>query len=175
MNPPAQASSAYALKVTRPDAGEVTRIIRRPFQPEPVTPRIEKEHREKQETARREGSGDGSMPMRIFTPGGRNSGGLNPTIPLDLPEPAYYHELSVLRHLSTTWDGSIWVCRRGDEPESDGPIDVVTSDGRYIGTFTEDATEIPDAFGPEGVAAFIEHDEFEVARVVVRRLPAAVR
>ncbi|MDE2877030.1 MAG: hypothetical protein OXQ93_16425, partial [Gemmatimonadota bacterium] len=77
--------------------------------------------------------------------------------------------------LSTTWDGSIWVCRRGDEPESDGPIDVVTSDGRYIGTFTEDATEIPDAFGPEGVAAFIEHDEFEVARVVVRRLPAAVR
>ncbi|MDE2985738.1 MAG: 6-bladed beta-propeller [Gemmatimonadota bacterium] len=168
-------SSAYALKVTRPDAGEVTRIIRRPFQPEPVTPRIEKEHREKQETARREGSGDGSMPMRIFTPGGRNSGGLNPTIPLDLPEPAYYHELSVLRELSTTWDGSIWVCRRGDEPESDGPIDVVTSDGRYIGTFTEDATEIPDAFGPEGVAAFIEHDEFEVARVVVRRLPAAVR
>lgn len=168
-------SSAYALKVTRPDAGEVTRIIRRLIQPEPVTPRIEKAHREKQEAARREGSGDGSMPIRIFTPAGRNPGGLNPTIPLDLPEPAYYHELSVLRDLSTTWDGSIWVRRRGGEPESDGPIDVVTSDGRYAGTFPKDATEIPDAFGPNGVAAFIEHDEFEVARVVVRRLPAPVR
>ena len=167
-------SSAYALKVTRPDAGEVTRIVRRPIQPEPVTPRIEKEHREKQEAARRWGSGE-SMPMRIFTPGGRNPGAPSPTIPLDMPEPTYYHELSVLRDLSTTWDGSIWVRRRGNEPESDGPIDVVTSDGRYVGTFPKDATEIPDAFGPNGVAAFIEHDEFEVARVVVRRLPAAVR
>ena len=168
-------SSAYALKVTRPDAGEVTRIIRRPIRPEPVTPRIEKEHREKQEAARREGSGGGSMPMRVFTPGGRDPGGLNPTIPLELPEPTYYHELSVLRDLSTTWDGSIWVRRRGDEPESGGPIDVVTFDGRYVGTFPEDATEMPGAFGPNGVAAFIELDEFEIARVVVRRLPAAVR
>ena len=168
-------SSAYALKVTRPDAGEVTKIIRRPIRPEPVTPRIEKKHREKEEAARREGSGDGSMPIRIFTPAGRNQGAPNPTIPLDLPEPAYYPELSVLRDLSTTWDGSIWVQRRGDEPESDGPIDVVTSGGRYVGTFPKDTTEIPDAFGPNGVAAFIEHDEFEIARVVVRRLPAAVR
>ncbi len=168
-------SSAYTLKVTRPDAGEVTRIIRRPIQPEPVTPRIEKEHREKQQAALREGSDGESIPIRIFTPGGRNPGALNPTIPLDTPEPTYYNELSVLRELSTTWDGNIWVRRRGDQPESDGPIDVVTSSGRYVGTFPKDATEIPDAFGPNGVAAFIEHDELEVARVVVRRLPAAVR
>ena len=168
-------SSAYALKVTRPDAGEVTRIIRRPIQSEPVTPRIEREHREKREAALREGSGSGSMPIRLFTPGNRNTGEPNPTMPLDMPEPTYYPELPVLRNLSTTWDGSIWVRRRGDEPESDGPIDVVTSDGRYVGTFSKDATEIPDAFGPNGVAAFIELDELEVARVVVRRLPAAVR
>ena len=172
-------SSAYSLKVTRPDAGEVTRIIRRPIQPEPVTPRIEREYREKQERkqqeAARSGGSGGSMQIRLFTPGGRNPGGLNPTIPLDMPEPPYYPELSVLRDLSTTWDGSIWVCRRGDEPESDGPIDVVTPDGSYVGTFPTDATEMPDAFGPNGMAAFIELDEFEVARVVVRRLPAAVR
>lgn len=172
-------SSAYALKVTGPDAGEVTRIIRRPIQPEPVSPRIEREHREKQEreeqeAARRGGSG-GSMQIRLFTPGGRDPGALNPTMPLDMPEPTYYPEISVLRDLSTTWDGGIWVRRRGDEPESDGPIDVVTSDGRYVGTFPKDATEMPDAFGPNGMAAFIELDEFEVATVVVRRLPAAVR
>lgn len=65
--------------------------------------------------------------------------------------------------------------RRGDEPESDGPIDVVTSDGRYVGTFPTDAVKMPDAFGPNGLAAFIELDDFDVARVVVRRLPTAVR
>ena len=56
-----------------------------------------------------------------------------------------------------------------------GPIDVVTADGRYVGTFATEATALPDAFGPDGMAAFIELDEFDVASVVVRRLPATVR
>jgi len=56
-----------------------------------------------------------------------------------------------------------------------GPIDVVTADGRYVGTFATEATALPDAFGPDGMAAFIELDEFDVASVVVRRLPAGVR
>ena len=34
---------------------------------------------------------------------------------------------------------------------------------------------MPDAFGPGGLGAFIELDEFGVASVVVRRLPEAVR
>ena len=33
---------------------------------------------------------------------------------------------------------------------------------------------MPDAFGPDGLAAFIETDEFDVETVVVRRLPATV-
>ena len=167
-------SSAYALKVTRPDAGEVTRIIRRPIRPEPVTPRIEKEHREKQEAAREAGDGSG-LRLQVFTPAGANPVASNQSVNLQMPEPNYYPELSVLRELSTTWEGNIWVRRRGDEPESDGPIDVVTVDGRYVGTFRKDATEIPAAFGPDGLAAFIELDELEVARVVVRRLSASVR
>jgi len=129
-------SSAYALKITPPDARKVTRVIRRPLRPEPVTPAI-----------RREYSGN-----RRF-----------------------YPEIPVLRSLSTTWDGRIWVTRRGEDPDSTGPIDVVSADGRYVGTFATDATTMPDAFGPNGLAAFIEFDEFDVSRVVVRRLPAAVR
>ena len=87
----------------------------------------------------------------------------------------FYPEVPVLRSLSTTWEGRIWVQRRGDEPGTDGPIDVVTSDGRYVGTFAAGAIAMPNAFGPDGLAAFIEFDEFDVARVVVRRLPGAVR
>ena len=65
--------------------------------------------------------------------------------------------------------------RRGEEPESDGPIDVLTAEGAYVGTYSTGATEMPDAFGPDGLAAFIERDELDVPRVVVRRLPAEVR
>ena len=45
----------------------------------------------------------------------------------------------------------------------------------FVGTYATGATEMPDAFGPDGLAAFIERDEFDVARVVVRRLPGEVR
>ena len=168
-------SSAYELKITPPDADGVATIVRRPFRPEPVTPRIEKDYLEAQEALRREGGGASGAFIMMRSVGGNPSGGSDQSFTLEMPEPTFFPELSVLRDLSTTWDGSIWVQRRGDEPESDGPIDVVTAGGRYVGTFPREATEMPDAFGPNGMAAFIEHDEFEVARVVVRRLPAAVR
>ena len=90
-------------------------------------------------------------------------------------EQRYYHEVPVLRTIATTWDGRIWVQRRGTEPEGDGPIDVLTHEGEYAGTYATAATEMPDAFGPNGLVAFIELDEFDVASVVVRRLPAGVR
>ena len=165
-------SSAYELKVTPPDAGEAARVIRRPLRPEPVTPRIEKDYLEEQEAAR--GGGRGGMVV-MSTTGGSSRAGSNQSFSFDLPEPEFYPEIPILRALVTTWEGRIWVQRRGDEPESDGPIDVIAGDGRYVGTFPTDTVEMPNAFGPNGMAAFIERDDFDVARVVVRRLPAAVR
>ncbi len=165
-------SSAYELKVTPPHAGAAARIIRRPLRPEPVTTRIEKDYLEEQE-ARRSGRSGGMVVMS--TTGGSGGSGSSQSFSLDLPEPEFFPEIPILRALFTTWEGRIWVQRRGDEPESDGPIDVVTGDGRYVGTFPKDAVEMPDAFGPNGMAAFIERDDFDVARVVVRRLPATVR
>ena len=47
--------------------------------------------------------------------------------------------------------------------------------GRYVGTYATGATAMPSAFGPDGLAAFIETDDFDVPVVVVRRLPGAVR
>ena len=76
----------------------------------------------------------------------------------------------MVRGLATTWDGRIWVLRRGEEPLSDGPIDVITADGRYLGSYPAGATAIPDAFGPAGLVAFIERNELDVETVVVRRL-----
>ena len=172
-------SSAYALKVTPPDSRDVTRIINRPFQPEPVTDATKEEYEERQERRREEAASGGSTGagnVVMLRMSGSSGGAAQPAqMSFELPERTYYPELPVLRALFTTWEGRIWVRRRGDEPQSDGPIDVLTAEGDYVGTFPEDATEMPDAFGPDGMAAFIELDDFDVARVVVRRLPAAIR
>ncbi len=56
-----------------------------------------------------------------------------------------------------------------------GPIDVLAPDGRYVGTFPAGRREMPDAFGPDGLAAFLGTDEFDVPVITVRRLPQDVR
>ena len=50
-------------------------------------------------------------------------------------------------------------------------FDVLTTQGQYMGTFATGVTEMPSSFGPDGLAAYIEMDEFDVPSVVVRRLP----
>ena len=167
-------SSAYALKVTPPGAREVARIIRRPLLPEPLTPAIQKEYEDRIAAARESmvagGVASGVQVMEIVGVAGGSAGGRSFAI-----EEKYYPEIPVLRGLATTWDGRIWVQRQGEEPGTDGPIDVLTVDGEYVGTYGTGATEVPDAFGPNGLAAFIELDEMDVPSVVVRRLPAEVR
>ena len=92
-----------------------------------------------------------------------------------IPDPPFYPEIPVLQELVTSWDGRIWVMRAGEELRGDGPIDVLTAEGDYIGTWPTGEIAMPDAFGPDGLAAFVELDDYDVASVVVRRLPETVR
>jgi len=83
----------------------------------------------------------------------------------------FFDVVSMVRDLRTGWDGEIWVQRHGDEPNDDGgPIDVLTMDGRYLGSYPPGLVAMPDAFGPDGLVAFIERNELDVQTVVVRRL-----
>ena len=166
-------SSAYALKVTLPGTRDIARTIRRPFEPEPVTEAVREAREERMAAARRALGGSGGS-RRLMLVGRAEGNNPRPEATFEL-EDRYYHEVPVLRGMATTWEGRIWVQRRGDEPESDGPIDVLTTEGAYVGTYATGATEMPDAFGPDGLVAFVERDELDVARVVVRRLPAEVR
>ena len=153
-------SSTYALRIWSPESGEVVRVVNRPFRPQPVTSRVMEEYKQ----------GSEARNLLALAAGWAAGAGV-----ADVPEFSFYPEVSVIRALSATWEGRIWVERRGDELESDGPIDVVTADGEYVGTFPAGATKMPDALGPDGLAAFIERDDLGVASVVVRRLPAEVR
>lgn len=169
-------SSAYVLKITPPGARAVARVIRRPLVPEPLTAEGQQEYEERTAAAREElGRSTGAAGLRMVQFQQRGEGG-NPTPTATVRlEQRYYHEVPVLRGLAVTWGSRIWVQRRGELPESDGPIDVLTAGGDYVGTYATDATRMPDAFGPDGLAAFIELDEFDVPSVVVRRLSADVR
>ena len=163
-------SSAYALKVTDGPMS-VGRVITRPFEPEPVTRAIQEAEMERKNAPLRQSLG--STGEKMISLPGRDGNVQFATF--KTPEPAFYPELSVLHDLAATWTGRIWVQRRGQDPNVGGAIDVLTPDGGYIGTFPAGMTALPDAFGPDGLAAFIEFDELDVATVVVRRLPAAVR
>ncbi len=163
-------SSTWALKTGGDTRTQPSSVVTRPFDPQPVTPAIEAAEKERLEAERQARPLGGRKMVEIRGPGGDVQSGT-----FEMPEPAFYPELSVIHALSVTWEGRIWVQRLGDDPHSGGAIDVLTADGDYIGTLPAGATEVPDAFGPDGLAAFIELDQLDVATVVVRRLPAAVR
>lgn len=165
-------SSAYTLKLTGERSAEVARIITRPLDPEPVTPAIERAETERRDSLRMALGAPGAGQRILQFPG---SDGTPQTVTIDMPDPAFHPELSVIHALATTWVGHIWVQRRGPWPETDGPIDVLTADGDYIGTLPAGTPGMPAAFGPDGLVAFIELDELDVATAVVRRLPATLR
>ena len=151
-------STVYALKVVAGDGRGQLRTIARPFRPVPVTRRIEEEYRRKREERLEQGNEAGGS-----------------SVSFSLGEARFFPVVPVIQELATTWEGRIWVMRRDEAVLEDGPIDVLTAEGEYIGTYRAAATGMPDAFGPDGLAAFIELDEFEVPSVVVRRLPVGIR
>ncbi len=158
-------SSGYAIKITAPGRG-VERILTRPLRPDPVTDGMKAAHIERElealQTSVERASDPTERAMAEFRRG-------------QLEAMEYYHEVPVVRSLRTSWQGTIWVRRRGDEPESIGPIDLITADGRYLGTFPRDATDLPAAIGPNGLVAFVEKNDLNVPTVVVKRLPRGVR
>ena len=146
-------SSDYAIKVAGPDGGP-SRILTRPFRPLPLTDRMKADYIE-----RHLGDADAL------------AGPASDFLRAQLESIDSYHEIPVVRDLRTSREGTIWVRRGGDELGSDGPIDLITGDGRYLGTFATGATGMPAAFGPYGLVAFVERNDLDVATVAVKRLP----
>ena len=147
-------SSTYEVEIAAAGAG-VVRVLRRSIRPEPVTNRLMRAERRRR-MAELEEAADPGEDLRAEREW--------------IAKLDSFPEVPVIRGLAGTWDGHIWVLRRGEEPLGDGPIDVITPDGRYLGTLRTGATAIPDALGPDGLAAFIETNELDVQTVVVKRI-----
>ncbi len=147
-------STTYTVKIAEVGAG-IVRIVTRPVRPEPVTAGVIRGEKRRRLAELEEGAEPGEDLKEDRE---------------RIEELKFFTEIPVIRRLAVTLDGDIWVMRRGEEPISDGPIDVIAADGRYLGSFRAGATEIPAAFGPGGLVAFIETDELDVETVVVKRL-----
>ena len=168
-------SSTYAVKLIDTD-GQVSRILRRPLRPRSVTEDLRSAQIERlTEVAE----------TRVRSFRDRTDPDEFRRVLLEAIEGAYFYpEIPAIRNLRTTWEGSLWVRRSGEEPGGPGgPIDVLKPDGRYLGTF--DPEELGDlgsrlssgnvAFGPDGLVAYVEPGWQESLYVVVRRLPEEVR
>ena len=165
-------SSAYAIRIARPGTG-VWRILTRPFHPAPVTNRVIETEQERRLRILEE-SPDGCGGVTIMG-AAISAEDCRRRARERIANLEFFEAVSVVRDLATTWNGKIWVQRHGEEPGDDeGPIDVLSPDGQYYGSYPAGAIEMPNAFGPEGMAAFVEEDELGVKVVVVRRLPEGV-
>ena len=157
-------STAYGIKIVDYD-GSIVRILRRPFAPRPVTSQMRRAakaaFRTRQDDLGRRVPPDVAEMMKLLAA-------------QQIEQMQCHHEVPVVAGLMTGWEGTIWVMRTGDEPwlaESKGFIDVLAQEGRYLGTLGPRVMEIPQALGPNGLAAFVEVDSLGVPRVIVRRLP----
>ena len=152
-------SSAYRIRVTDP-VGRVIQTLTRPFAPKPVTRRIRSAMRDRELEKFSEAEGN-----RLLA-----------AIQEEILNREFMEEIPVLSAVATTWDGALWIQRRGEDPwDEHGPIDVMRVDGRYVGTFAAGTTDMPAAFGPDGLVAFVELDELDIPSIVVRRIPVEVR
>ena len=157
-------SSAYAIKLASPD-GSVIDVLRRPLSPEAVSERI-----------RRGTIASGLQRLEARLAGGPSSAG---PLPQRDPEESrrrirdrgFYHEVPVVRGIAATWDGGLWVQRRGENPwDDEGPIDVFGADREYVGTLPAEEMGMPEAIGPGGLVVHLERDELDVPTLVVSRV-----
>ena len=151
-------SIGYRVKLIGLD-GRVTGTIERPIAPLPVDAAIMEAERERY----REGE------AALLESGAR----YNIQIEREGAEGrTFADEVPVLYGVKVDWEDRIWVERRGPTGDDDGPTDIVTPDGDYIGTLPPEGLRTPDAFGPGGLMAYIELDEMDVPTVRVVRLVA---
>ena len=166
-------SSGWVIKLTDP-SGTVSRILRRPIRPLAVTEEMERVERERRLEAESNRTITGRRPppevVLAFVDDirSRQRGAIE--------NMRFFPEVPVVAALRVTWDGNLWVERSTEPGEGEpGPIDVLAPEGRYFGTFPAGRLEMPNAFGPDGLAAFLGADEFDVPVITVMRLPQNVR
>ncbi len=170
-------SAHYSIKLVAGDGAGIATIAR-PISPEPVTTELETTVRDSAMAEFQRLYGDPANPQGPDRAPPEFMAAMVARLRESIEGMRFNHEIPVVLSLGATWEGGLWVERRreGDPWEgAAGVIDVWNPDGRYVGTLPPDDPPMPDAFGPDGLAAWVELDELDVPTIVVGRLPPGVR
>jgi hypothetical protein len=112
----------------------------------------------------------GPPEIRMGTGGGRASAMSQAEIEAEVRNMVFAEFIPVVDAISTDPVGRIWVQRTPAHYGEPGPIELITASGKYIGTIN--GKKRPIAVNLTGtLAAWVERDDLDVERVVVRRLP----
>lgn len=76
--------------------------------------------------------------------------------------------MPVIRRMAVDPAGNLWIERSGPSLDQPGAVDVVSPQGRYLGTLG--GWELPAAFSPGGRVAYVRKDALGVQRVSVMRI-----
>lgn len=157
-------STNYAIKMVAAD-GAVAGIVERPILPVVVTEAVQQRERERRlrELGNEQGGGP-RMQDAIGEAAARNLHERN------IEVLQFMDEVQVIREMAVDRADRLWIARTGADGFGDGPVDIVTMDDGYLGTLEPDALPVPDAFGPDGLMAYIERDDLGVQSVRVIRL-----
>lgn len=160
----------YTVKVLD-GSGRVVRLLQRPV---PVRRPTERDReRSRNQVRERMQSGRG---MIVITRGGGGGGQAGPPpmsseqIEQRVRELEFADTVRTIQGMTVTPSGKLWVERTPAIIGEPGPIDILTPDGRYLGTLN--GTKLPIAISATGRAVYLERDDEDVERVVVRQLPA---
>ena len=153
----------YAVRVLDP-AGRVIRILQRPISPRVVTARDRAYERERRARQLSEGGG-----LRLVGPqGGPVPSSVRASVGEQLRDAEFARVMPVIRRIAVDPAGNLWIERTGPDLAHPGSVDLVSPNGRYLGTLA--GREVPAAFSPAGRAAYVREDSLGVQRVVVLRL-----
>lgn len=169
--------------------GNAARVLTRAGEPRRVTKRDQEEWDERRRsgdgptgtavtiTSTTTGGGGGGTAVSVGGAGARGGGGPGGGGPapmrMTLENTPFAEFMSIVTRVNADVHGRLWIQRRNSDAREQGPIDLVTGEGRYIGTLP--AQPMPDAVSASNRAAWIERDELGVERVAVRQLPAGWR
>ena len=159
--------ATYSIRILD-SAGGVLRVLRRPIEPHRVTSRDRDRERERR-TARAAEPGA----VRLV---GAQAVSLPPAVHQAMAEPPddadFASVMPVIRRIAADPAGNLWIERTGASLDEPGGVDVLTAQGRYLGSLA--GWELPAAFSPGGRVAYVREDALGVQRVVVMRVRLAM-
>jgi hypothetical protein len=163
-------STTYRIRVVDPARGGA-RTVERADAPVVVTDRERDAERARRLDELEAGGGRPAQVTVMGMGGGGQAAGQPPRSVLEaqLETMKFWPEIQVVQRLAADPAGRLWVQRFGGVGEP-GPVDILAADGATIATIPAGAFSIPIAFGPDGLAAWIERDELDVPYVRVARL-----